>query len=114
MMPKSSVVYISKRKLLASVTMPILMHGGPALSTESYRGKLESTYRLMCLRVTSAYRTMSHVALRINTGMLPIAILVSEDIECFEMRGTIGIRKTTRMASMIKRCAAWECSTKGK
>lgn len=61
-MSNSSAVYAGKRKLLTSVVTFILRYGGPvwgtALSTESYRGKLESTYRLMYLRVTSAYRTV--------------------------------------------------------
>ncbi|EDW87005.2 uncharacterized protein Dwil_GK21198, partial [Drosophila willistoni] len=106
MMSNSSAVYASKRKLLASVASSILRYGGPAwgtaLSTKSYRSKLESTYRLMCLRVASAYRTVSHDSLCVITGMVPIGILIMEDIECFEMRGTRGIRRTARLASMVK------------
>lgn len=117
MMSNSSAVYASKRKLLASVASSILRYGGPAwgtaLSTDSYRSKLESTYRLMCLRVASAYRTVSHDALCVITGMMPIGILIMEDIECFEMRGTRGIRRTARLASMVKWQRAWDSSTKG-
>lgn len=94
MMSNSSAVYASKRKLLASVATSILRYGGPAwgtaLSTKCYRRKLESTYRLMCLRVASAYRTVSHDALCVITGMVPISILISEDqrlkIEAFYLR----------------------------
>lgn len=34
--------------------------------------------------------------------MVPIGILIGEDIEYFGMRGTRGIRKTARLASMVK------------
>lgn len=101
MMSNSSAVYASKRKLLASIATSILRYGGPALGTAlstKYRWKQqESTYRLMCLRVASAYRTVSHDALCVITGMVPISILISEDMECFEMRGTRGIRRTARI-----------------
>lgn len=35
-------------------------------------------------------------------------------MECFEMRGTRGIRRTARLASMVKWQRAWDSSTKGR
>ena len=118
MMSNSSAVYGSKRKLLANVVLSILRYGGPvwytALSTRSYLGKLESTYRLMCLRVASAYRTVSHDAICVLSGMMPIHIIIREDVECFDLRGTRGIRSTIRSSSMIKWQREWSSSTKGR
>ena len=85
MMANSSAVRSSRRKVLARVTTSILRYGGPVwskvLSTSSHRGKLESTYRLMCLRVACAYRTVSYEAVRVLAGMMPISIIVKEDVE---------------------------------
>lgn len=118
MMSNSSSVYGSKRKLLANVVLSILRYGGPvwysALSTNSYLSKLESTHRLMCLRVACAYRTVSHDAICVLAGMMPIGIVIKEDAECFELSGTRGIRRTSRLASLTKWQRAWSTSTKGR
>ena len=118
MMSNSSAVYGSKRRLLASVVSSILRYGGPvwsrALGTNSYRGKLESTYRLMCLRVASAYRTVSYDAICVLSGMMPISIAIKEDRECFDQRDTRGIRGTRRSFSMLRWQREWSNSTKGR
>lgn len=118
MMSNSSAVYASKRKLLAGVALSILRYGSPAwgtaLSTDSYRGKLESTYRLMCLRVASAYRTVSYDAVCVISGMMPIGIVIGEDAECFDMRGTRGIRRTARRDSLAKWQRAWDSARNGR
>ncbi|XP_058839398.1 uncharacterized protein LOC131694895 [Topomyia yanbarensis] len=91
----------STRRLLASVSSSILRYGGPvcvaALETHRNRVKLSSTFRLMAMRVTSAYRTISSEA-----GMFPIGIIVVEDNECYKRKGIWGIRKTMRADSMAK------------
>lgn len=69
-----------------------------APSTKDSCGKLESTYRLMCLGVASAYRTVSHDTLCVVTSMVPIGILIRKDTECFEMRGTRDIRRTAMVS----------------
>lgn len=118
MMSNSSAVHGSKRKLLANVALSILRYGGPvwytALGTNSYLGKLESTYRLMCLRVACAYRTVSHDAICVLAGMMPIGIIIKEDAECFELRETRGIRRNIRSASMVRWQRTWSTSTKGR
>lgn len=118
MMSNSSAVYASKRKLLASVAVSILRYGGPAwasaLGTDCHRGKLESTHRLMCLRVASAYRTVSRDAVCVIASMMPIGIVVMEDVECFDQRGTSGVRRTIRLASMVRWQREWTSSTKGR
>lgn len=118
MMSNNSAVSGSKRKLLSNVASSILRYGGPAwvtaLGTKSYLGKLESTYRLMCLRVASAYRTVSGDAVCVLAGMMPIGIIIREDAECFEMRGVREARKSTRVASMVKWQREWDSSPKGR
>lgn len=118
MMPNNSAVKGSKRKLLSSVATSILRYGGPAwvtaLGTKSYMAKLESTYRLMCLRVASAYRTVSGDAVCVLAGMMPIGIIIREDAECFELRGVREARRSTRVASMAKWQREWDSSPKGR
>ncbi|XP_055522533.1 uncharacterized protein LOC129716720 [Wyeomyia smithii] len=116
MMSNSSAVFSSRRKLLASVATSILRYGGPvwseALGTSSYRDKLESTYRLMCLRVACVYRTVSYEAICVLAGMMPISIIVKEDEECFDQRDTRGIRTARRSTSMTRWQREWSNSTK--
>ena len=84
------------------------------LSTSCHRGKLESTYRLMCLRVACAYRTVSYEAVCVLAGMMPISIIVKEDVECFDQRDTRGIRNTIRSSSMARWQREWSNNTKGR
>lgn len=66
MMSNSSAVIASNRKLLAGVVQSILRYGGSiwskVLSTIRNLRRLESTHRIMCLRIASAYRTISKEA----------------------------------------------------
>ena len=118
MMANSSAVCASKRRLLANVATSILRYGGPAwvtaLRTESYLGRLESTYRVMCLRVASAYRTVSHEAVCVVAGMMPIRLILREDAECYNLRGNSGVRRTARAASINRWQRIWDNSTKGR
>jgi hypothetical protein len=118
MMSNSSAVQSSKRKLLASVALSILRYGGPAwvkaLGTKRYLGKLSSTYRLMCLRVASGYRTISLDAVCVIAGMMPISVIISEDVECYHQRNTRGIRKIVRSASMLRWQREWSNSLNGR
>lgn len=118
MMSNSSAVCASKRRLLAGVATSILRYGGPAWSSALYIDrnlqKLESTYRLMCLRVASAYRTVSKDAVCVIAGMMPIGIIIKEDDECFDLRGTNGARNLCRPASLARWQREWDSSTKGR
>ncbi|KRF97424.1 uncharacterized protein Dwil_GK28277, partial [Drosophila willistoni] len=61
-MPNNSAICSSKRRLLSSVATSILRYASPAwgtaMKTKRNRVKLSSTYRLMAMRVASAYRTI--------------------------------------------------------
>ena len=100
------------------MALSILRYGGPAwakaLRTKSYLDKLESTHRLISLRVASAYRTVSYDAICVIASMMPIGNIIKEDVECFEQRGERGIRGAARADSMRKWQRAWTNSTKGR
>ncbi|XP_058816491.1 uncharacterized protein LOC131679768 [Topomyia yanbarensis] len=84
-MPNNAGPCSSKRRLLASVLSSILRYGSPvwatALETQRNRAKLSSTFRLMAMRVASAYMTISLEAVCVIAGMIPIGIILVEDNE---------------------------------
>ncbi|XP_065081181.1 uncharacterized protein LOC135703783 [Ochlerotatus camptorhynchus] len=86
-MPNNSGPSSSKRRLLASVSSSILRYEDPAwdaaLKTKKNQRKLNSTFRLMAMRVVSAYRTISTEAVCVIAGMIPIVITLAEDTECY-------------------------------
>lgn len=117
-MSNSSAIVSSKRRLLATVAVSILRYGAAAWSSALVAKRnverLESTHRLMALRVISAYRTVSKDAVCVLAGMMPIALVVSEDEECFASRGTRGARRIARTSSMLKWQRDWTNSSKGR
>jgi RNA binding protein fox-1 len=117
-MSNSSAIVSSKRKLLTAVAVSILRYGAAAWSKALVVNRnvkrLESTHRLMCLRVVSAYRTVSKDAVCVLAGMMPIALVVAEDEECFERRGIRGARRIARTSSMLKWQSEWDSSSKGR
>jgi hypothetical protein len=72
----------SKRRLMASVVNSVMLYGAPiwqkALQYKKYRERLEKVQRLMALRVCSAYRTVSTVALQVVGTLIPIDLMVEE------------------------------------
>lgn len=118
MMGNGSAVLSSKRRLLASVVSSILRYGAPAwgsaLNAQHNLQKVTSVYRLICLRVCSAYRTTSADAACVIAGMIPIGLLVQEDMLCYESRGVRGIRNSVRANTMVQWQNSWDDSTKGR
>jgi hypothetical protein len=117
-MSNSSAISASKRRFLAGVTSSILRYGGPAwsaaLTIQCHRTKLESAYRLICLRVARAYRTVSKEAVCVIAGMMPIAITINEDVECYNHRGTQHTRGNVRPRSMSRWQEDWSSATNGR
>ena len=117
-MPNSYGPSSSKRRLLASVSSSILRYGGPAwvtaLQTKRNQVKLNSTFRLMAMRVASAYRTISSDAVCVIAGMIPMGITLEEDSECYKRKNTIGIRKIVRAESLVKWQQTWDTAEKGR
>lgn len=118
MMANCSGVNSGKRRLIASVVSSILRYGdstwGAALNAQYNLQKVTSVYRLICLRVASAYRTVSAEAACVIAGMVPIGLLVQEDRRCHEQRGTRGIRKVARSTTMDEWQQCWDDSPKGR
>lgn len=108
----------SKRRLLASVAVSILRYGVPvwaaAVKTKRNRRMLNSTFRLMAIRVASAYRTISSEAVCVIAGMMPICITLAEDVECYERRGTRNVRRIVRTDSLAKWQQEWNNAEKGR
>jgi hypothetical protein len=108
----------TKRRLLACVASSILRYGGPAwvkaLKTKRNQTKLQSVFRLMAIRVASAYRTISSDAVCVITGMIPIGITILEDSACYRRSTTEGVRKHERAESLAKWQREWDSSTNGR
>ncbi|XP_053691866.1 uncharacterized protein LOC128740352 [Sabethes cyaneus] len=72
----------SKRSLMANVAMSMLRYvapaWAPALDGKRNQACLNKVFKLMVLRVACAYRAIS---IGVIAAMIPICILVGEDIE---------------------------------
>ncbi|XP_058827232.1 uncharacterized protein LOC131687197 [Topomyia yanbarensis] len=104
-MPNNWAVSSSKKRLLA----------GPAwvtaLQTKRNTSRLNSTFRLMAMRVSSACRTIS--AAYVIVGTIPTNLLFEEDSECYRDRGTRGVRKQARADTLSKWQLQWDNAVKG-
>lgn len=117
-MPNNSEISSSKRRLLASVTTSILRYGSPAwfpaIRTRRNKTCLNSTFRLISMRVASAYRTISLEAVCVISGMIPIVLLLEEDQECYRNRDTRGVRRRMRTDTMQKWQEEWDNEVNGR
>lgn len=117
-MSNRSAVSSGTRRLLASVSTSVLRYGAPVWAagqlSKRNLARLNSTYRLMAMRVASAYRTISTEAVCIIVGMIPIKIVLEEDCECYNRRGTTGSRKNARADSMRKWQLDWDSAANGR
>ncbi|XP_062535228.1 uncharacterized protein LOC134204423 [Armigeres subalbatus] len=108
----------STRRLLASVSSSILRYGVPAwgnaLEIKRNRRRLQSAFRLMAIRVASAYRTISSEAVCVIAGMVPICISLAEDIECYHRKDTRNVRKMERTRSMERWQHEWDSTDNGR
>lgn len=77
-----------KRQMLYGVVQSILLYGAPiwceALKLTKYRNLINSTQRKALLRVTSAYRTVSTVAVQVIAGVPPIHLLAEERVRLYK------------------------------
>uniref|UniRef100_A0A2M4CS98 Putative retrovirus-related pol polyprotein from type-1 retrotransposable element n=1 Tax=Anopheles darlingi TaxID=43151 RepID=A0A2M4CS98_ANODA len=112
--PRSSI-----RRLYANVSTSILRYGGSVWSAvlESHAGnliKLNRTYRLMTMRVISAYRTISSEAACVIASMMPIGIILAEDRACNSRRGTRDAREVARRESVARWQSQWDQAKDGR
>lgn len=72
----------NKRRVLAGVVQSTVLYAAPiwskCLRIDTYRKTLLSTQRKILLRVTSAYRTVSTLAVQVIAGIPPIDLLAEE------------------------------------
>lgn len=117
-MPNNSAISSSKRRLLASVSSSIIRYAGPvwltALKTDRNRAQLDRTFRLMAMRVSSSYRTISSDAVCVIASMIPICLLLEEDSECYRDRATRGIRERARASTLLKWQRQWDNAVNGR
>jgi hypothetical protein len=76
------------KTIYVGAILPLLIHGAPvwisALGKESYKTKLIRVQRLINIKIAKAYRTVSHEALSIITGMTPIDIKIEEAAQIYQ------------------------------
>jgi len=70
--------------------IPLLLYGAPAwgkvVDKVSYNLKLERVQRLINIRITKAYRTVSNEALCLLTGLTTIAIKIDEEYQFYQLQ----------------------------
>ncbi|XP_058466317.1 uncharacterized protein LOC131439391 [Malaya genurostris] len=108
----------SKSCLLANVATSILRYGMPAwataLKTKRNRAKLNRVFRLMAMRVVSAYRTIWPEAVCVIAWMMPVNIILEEDVECYRRRNTRNEKAAARTDSLAKWKQQWDKAVNGR
>ncbi|KAJ8964235.1 hypothetical protein NQ314_005064 [Rhamnusium bicolor] len=113
-MPNIGCLSSGKREILCGVVHSTILYGAPiwceALRIRRYRTMLEGVQRRMLLRVGSAYRTTSTVALQVITGVIPIDLMVEERRYLYEMGNgqELAIRKAARERTLNLWQRRWE------
>lgn len=106
------------RRLIAGVALSVIRYGVPAWSNALEAGcnvkKSIRVHRLMCLRVASAFRPISYEAVCVIAGMVPINILLEEDVECFNDRDSEQVWRVKRAVSLLKWQKAWDTAVKSR
>jgi len=68
---------------------PLLIYGAPvwikAMNKESNKARLLRVQRLINIKMAKAYRTVSHEALCVVTGMIPIDIKIEETARLYQI-----------------------------
>lgn len=112
-----------KRALLASVVTSVLTYGIPiwadTLRTQEAWRKVAPVYRLSALRVASAYRTVSHDAVCVIAGMLPIEILAEERRTLYQKKRSLTLTPEelgteVRQNSIRRWQLLWDTAAKGR
>lgn len=101
-----------KRKLLMSTTQSILLYGcelwADALKAEYRRKVLSSVQRTAALRVASAYRTVSEVAVLVISGTTPIDLLAYERKKIWVLKKMNKNMKTTAQETKLDTLRQWQ------
>jgi hypothetical protein len=69
--------------------LPLLLYGAPvwrnAIDKASYKSKLVRVQRLINIKIAQAYRTVSHEALCVLTGMIPIDLKIEKAARIYQL-----------------------------
>ncbi|XP_056645810.1 uncharacterized protein LOC130451036 [Diorhabda sublineata] len=114
-----------RRRVLLEIIHSILLYGAPiwaeVMQIKKYRSKYTSTRRKPLLRVCTAYRTVSAIALKTIAGAIPIHILVDERVRIYKRvqtdrgRNTINkIKNEERKISLDKWQREWQEGAKAE
>ncbi|XP_058816249.1 uncharacterized protein LOC131679526 [Topomyia yanbarensis] len=101
-MPNNSAISSNKKRLLVSVSTSVLRYAGPDRDL-MIRSRLNSTLRLMAMRASSAYRTISSEAAYVIAGTISVNLLLEEVNKCYRNRGTRRARKRARTDTLLCR-----------
>uniref|UniRef100_A0A034WR48 Putative 115 kDa protein in type-1 retrotransposable element R1DM n=1 Tax=Bactrocera dorsalis TaxID=27457 RepID=A0A034WR48_BACDO len=114
----------NRRVLLAKVSQSILMYAAPiwgiALQQKTYAEKAKSIVRLNAIRVACAYRTVSHQAAGVISGLMPPDIMAMEIKRVFDKTKSTGDRLTNeerkqeRQRSLNEWQKRWDEATTGR
>ncbi|EFA13619.2 Putative 115 kDa protein in type-1 retrotransposable element R1DM-like Protein [Tribolium castaneum] len=100
----------SKRKVLCSAVQNIVLYGAPvwekALETKKQYTAIHKLQRKMLLRVASAFKTVSGLALQTVTGILPIDIMVQE--RSYMNQHRLEDKKQTEISARERSLKQWE------
>jgi len=88
-MPNISAAKQTKRKLLSNVAHSVMLYGAPVWADEMGAtgwAELLKVQRRICLRVASAYCTVSRDAVAVITGIPPLNLLAKERKSMYERK----------------------------
>lgn len=99
----------SKRSALAGAVHNMLLYGAPVwigvLEYKKYAVRLGRVQRYILLRVASAYRTASEMALQVVTGTIPVDLLAHERKYMHKYEGNVN---SARMEARRMSLDAWQ------
>lgn len=115
-MPNISAAKPTKRRLLSNVVHSIMLYGSPFWSQDmspSGWTELTKVQRRICLRVASAYRTVSGDAVGVITGIAPIDLLAKDRKRLHQSRKATGPLSTDD-STLVEWQHRWDSSSKGR
>lgn len=92
----------SKRRLLVSAVMSVLLYATPVWGREAikyarYKRALQRVQRMALLRMARAYRTVSDQALCVISGVAPVHLLIEERTRVYEEGQSREIKEETEV-----------------
>ncbi|CAB0020563.1 unnamed protein product [Nesidiocoris tenuis] len=100
-----------QKRVLMSVVHSVLLYGvrvwADSLSIAYHGKRLAAVQRRCALQVACAYRTVSHEAVMVVAGAIPIHLLAKERKEVYQKKGQPGTRATKKEESREETLGRW-------